>query len=320
MAVIGKDIEHAAKLLSKGGLVAIPTETVYGLAANAYNTDAVVRVFEAKNRPSFDPLIVHCHELEYANNFTIDWDEDAKKLADIFWPGPLTLLIQKRPQIPELVTSGMDRVAVRVPDHSLTLSLLKILDFPLVAPSANPFGYISPTSAQHVKDQLGDRIDYILDGGECEVGVESTIVGFDNNNPVIYRLGGLDIKEIESEIGKVILREYSSSNPQAPGMLTSHYSPRKKVILGNIEELLIEFKEHKKGVLLYNNKSIETENKFVLTPSNNIREAAKNLFSALRSMDQLNVDLILAEYAPNEGLGLAINDRLMRAASQTLTK
>lgn len=317
MAVIGKDIEHAAKLLSKGGLVAIPTETVYGLAANAYNPDAVVRVFEAKNRPSFDPLIVHCHELEYANNFTTDWDEDAKKLADIFWPGPLTLLIQKRPQIPELVTSGMDRVAVRVPDHSLTLSLLKILDFPLVAPSANPFGYISPTSAQHVKDQLGDRIDYILDGGECEVGVESTIVGFDNNNPVIYRLGGLDIKEIESEIGKVILREYSSSNPQAPGMLTSHYSPRKKVVLGNIEELLIEFKEHKKGVLLYNNKSIETENKFVLTPSNNIREAAKNLFSALRSMDQLNVDLILAEYAPNEGLGLAINDRLMRAASQT---
>ena len=315
MSQIGKDIEYAASLLSKGGLVAIPTETVYGLAANAYDPDAVARVFEAKRRPSFDPLIVHCHGLEEAKEFTTDWDERAQKLSTRFWPGPLTLLVQKNTKIPELVTSGMDRVAVRVPDHSLTLSLLKLLDFPLVAPSANPFGYISPTSAQHVEDQLGEQIDYILDGNECDVGVESTIVGFDNNQPVVYRLGGLDLAEIESEIGEVQRREFSSANPQAPGMLTSHYSPSKKIIVGDIRKLLAEFKDYSKAVLLYKDKAIDTEHKYVLTKTNNIREAAKNLFSTLRTMDQLDVDLILAEYAPEEGLGLAINDRLKRASS-----
>jgi len=315
MADIGKDIDHAAHLLSNGGLVAIPTETVYGLAANAYDPDAVARVFEAKKRPAFDPLIVHCRDTGQIEGFTQKWKNSMTLLAGRFWPGPLTILVTKNDKIPDLVTSGMDRVAVRVPNHPLTLSLLKSIDFPLVAPSANPFRYVSPTSANHVNEQLGDHIDYILDGGQCKIGLESTIVGFDHNKPVIYRLGGLDIKDIESEVGFVKIKKHSSSNPQSPGMLSSHYSPQKKIILGDINELIRKYDQQNIAVILYTQKKIHVANTFVLTPNNDMREAAKNLFSALRKMDQLDVDVILAEYAPNEGLGLAINDRLKRSAS-----
>src|SRR5690606_33298262 len=215
----------------------LPTETVYGLAANAIDTDAVVKIFETKNRPSFDPLIVHTGSIEQLSKYTGSIDEELQKLADKFWPGPLTLLLNKKPIIPDLVTSGLDRVAVRIPDHPMAMELLLALDFPLAAPSANPFGYISPTKALHVQDKLGDKIRYILDGGNCEVGLESTIVGIEEGQTIIYRLGGTEVSAIEQVVGKVLILPQSSSNPKSPGMLKSHYAPKTPFILGNVEEL-----------------------------------------------------------------------------------
>ena len=184
MAEVGVDIERAAAFLSKGQLVAIPTETVYGLAGNALDVKAVSSIFETKNRPSFDPLILHVASLEQISPFVSEFPEKLKRLAEAFWPGPLTVLLARKASVPDLVTSGLDRVAVRVPNHPLTLALLVQLDFPLAAPSANPFGYISPTQAGHVDAQLGTQIPYILDGGVCAVGLESTIVGMEGEQVV----------------------------------------------------------------------------------------------------------------------------------------
>lgn len=314
MAKKGTDIQKAANILKQGRLVAIPTETVYGLAANAYNNDAIARVFEAKQRPSFDPLIVHSHSIESVKDFTMGMDPLLEKLAGKFWPGPLTLLLDRKNVIPDLVTSGMKRVAVRLPDHEITINLLKSIDFPLVAPSANPFGYVSPTSADHVVSKLGEHVEYVLDGGNSAIGIESTIVGIDDERAVIYRLGGLEIRDIEKIIGEVDVKPRSTSNPKAPGMLHSHYSPSKKVIVGNITELRNRYKNNNYGIIRFSG-NIEKRNEVVLSPTGNIREAAKNLFSALRSMDESDVSIILAEPAPPEGLGLAINDRLKRAST-----
>nr|WP_310590383.1 L-threonylcarbamoyladenylate synthase [Dyadobacter sp. NIV53] len=227
MAIIDNDVQLAKQFLLKGQLVAIPTETVYGLAGNALDEKSVLSIFEVKNRPSFDPLIIHTDSLDKLKNYVTDLPASARNLAIAFWPGPLTLLLPKKSIIPDLVTSGLDHVAVRIPNHPLTLELLRQLEFPLAAPSANPFGYISPTKSEHVNAQLGEKIPYILDGGECGVGIESTIVGFVNDIPTVYRLGGLAIDEIENIVGKVNVLPHSSSNPQAPGMLKSHYAPRK---------------------------------------------------------------------------------------------
>lgn len=318
MAEIGKDIAQARYFLEKGQLVGIPTETVYGLAGNALNPDSVALIFETKNRPSFDPLILHTSSLERVEEFVSNFPEKLKKLAHAFWPGPLTLLLPKEPIIPDLVTSGLERVAVRVPKHPLTLTLLESLDFPLAAPSANPFGYISPTAPAHVEAQLGDKIPYILDGGPCEVGLESTIVGLEGGEVVIYRLGGLDISEIEKLIGPVKVKDHSSSNPAAPGQLDSHYSPRKLFLLGDLEKLVSEKKREgvKFGVLSFDKYFPEIENQVTLSPKANLHEAAKNLFAAMRTLDQSQAELILAEPMPEAGLGRAINDRLRRAAAK----
>ncbi len=316
MAEIGTDIDKARTLLMQGELVAIPTETVYGLAGNALNENALLKIFSAKNRPHFDPLIVHVHSLEQANEYVENINASAIKLAIKFWPGPLTLLLPKKKIIPDLVTSGLDLVGIRYPDNSLTLALLKQLPFPLAAPSANPFGYISPTTAQHVNDQLGDKIAYILDGGPCEVGVESTIVGFDNEQGIIFRLGGLSQEAIESVIGTVTVQTHSSSNPKAPGQLESHYAPRKKLVFGDLEELLLKFHDKEVGVISFQKRrtEIQLENQKILSATGNLDEAARNLFSALRELDKLDIEIILAEKAPNESLGRAINDRLKRAS------
>lgn len=188
-APIGQDLDKALQLLESGELVAIPTETVYGLAANALNSRAVAKIFEAKNRPSFDPLIVHVASLQHAKKYTTGFPLQAEALARRFWPGPLTLLLPKTSDVPDIVTAGLDRVGLRCPAHPLTISLLAHASFPLAAPSANPFGYISPTTSQHVQDQLGNSVSYIIDGGPSRVGIESTIVGWEDNEPIIYRLG-----------------------------------------------------------------------------------------------------------------------------------
>jgi L-threonylcarbamoyladenylate synthase len=314
MAEIGIDGKKAAALLQAGELVAIPTETVYGLAGNALNMEAVTNIFLVKNRPAFDPLIIHIPDASAATHYAEDIPEKALHLAEKFWPGPLTLLLEKKKLIPDLVTSGLDRVGIRCPNHPLTLDLLKNISFPLAAPSANPFGYVSPTTAAHVNDQLGGKIPYILDGGTCDVGIESTIVGFENDIPVIYRLGGLSIENIERVTGKVKVTAHSTSNPTAPGQLKSHYAPDKKVLIGDLDILQREYQRHSYGILSFK-KEYDSSYQYVLSPSGSLEEAARNFFTALRMLDKMPIDTILTEFVPDLGLGRAINDRLRRAAS-----
>jgi L-threonylcarbamoyladenylate synthase len=314
MAHIGQDIRVAKAYLETGNVVGLPTETVYGLAASALNPDAVLTIFRVKNRPAFDPLIVHTDSLQKVDQFVSEIPEAARLLADTYWPGPLTLLLPKRDLISDLVTSGLPTVAVRIPNHPLTLSLLRLLDFPLAAPSANPFGYISPTTAQHVADQLGAMVPYILDGGPAQVGLESTIVGFENDIPTVYRLGGLALDHIEGLVGPVNVRTHSTSDPQAPGMLTSHYAPRKPLIL--LAPGTSPPPGERTGALAFRNlfSGIDHQNQRVLSPTGDLAEAAKNLFSHLRALDALDLDVLYAEPVPNLGLGQAINDRLRRAS------
>ena len=321
MALIGTDIDQARAYLTQGQLVGIPTETVYGLAANALDPQAVASIFATKNRPTFDPLILHVASLAQVAPFVTEIPEKLGRLAEKFWPGPLTLLLPKTAIVPDLVTSGLDRVAVRVPNHPLTLALLAGLDFPLAAPSANPFGYISPTQASHVEAQLGGQIPYILDGGACSVGLESTIVGIEGEELLVYRLGGLELKDIEAVVGPVRIQAHSSSNPSAPGQLASHYSPRKPFVLGNLAQLVTHYHEEGKnfGVLSFSSffPEVEQEKQIALSSARDLQEAAQNLFRAMRVLDDSNVALIVAEELPEEGLGRAINDRLRRAAVQS---
>ena len=313
---IGKDIQKAAELLLAGEVVAMPTETVYGLAANAISETAVVKIFEAKDRPFFDPLIVHIKSTDDPAKYASYIPDIAKKLMDHFWPGPLTLVLPKKDLIPSIVTAGQDTVGLRMPSLYMTQQLLEILPFPLAAPSANPFGYISPTTAQHVFDQLQDKIPYILDGGPCMVGVESTIIGFDGDEPVVYRLGGTSIEDIEAITGKIRLQINQSSNPSAPGQLKSHYAPGKPIVTGDIEKL-IHLHPNKKIAVISFQKAWHGENilhNWILSENGNLKEAAVNLFKALREADQSDADIILAEVFPKEGLGRAINDRLKRAS------
>ncbi|MFD2569254.1 L-threonylcarbamoyladenylate synthase [Spirosoma soli] len=316
MAQIGTDKQAAKSFLEAGKVVGIPTETVYGLAANALSPDAVLTIFRVKQRPVFDPLIVHTHSLDKVPQFVTDIPEPARKLAEAFWPGPLTLLLPKRDLIPDLVTSGLPTVAVRIPGHPMTLDLLRSIDFPLAAPSANPFGYISPTTAQHVADQLGDQVPYILDGGPSSVGLESTIVGFEAGKPTVFRLGGMALDQLEAVIGPVDVRNHSTSNPKAPGMLSSHYAPRKSLILlapGQSPQ-----PGERVGALAFREPfgGINVNFQRILSPTGDLNEAAKNLFAHLRSLDAIDVDVIYAEPLPNQGLGWAMNDRLRRASTR----
>jgi L-threonylcarbamoyladenylate synthase len=315
MAEIGRDLYKAKEILEAANVVGIPTETVYGLAANALNAGAVARIFEVKRRPSFDPLIIHVRNLQQARLYVSEIPPLAVQLATKFWPGPLTLVLEKKAIIPDLVTSGMNTVGIRCPDHELTRSLLHLIDFPLAAPSANPFGYVSPTTAGHVNDQLGNEIPYILDGGPCTVGIESTIIGFEDTQPVVYRIGGLKIEEIENLVGPVKVMTHSSSNPKAPGQLKSHYAPRKKVLIGKFEDLLQLYPAHSTGILSFT-KDFNSPYQFILSRNASLNEAAQNLFKALRLFDEMPIDFILTELLPEEGLGRAINDRLRRAAAE----
>ena len=316
MTQIGQDIQAARQLLEQNQVVGIPTETVYGLAANALSPDAVLTIFQVKNRPAFDPLIVHIDSPAKLDRLVEHIPEPALQLAEAFWPGPLTLLLPKKDIVPDLTTSGLDTVAIRIPNHPLTLELLRSLDFPLAAPSANPFGYISPTSAQHVADQLGDQVPYILDGGISQVGLESTIIGFDEPQPTVFRLGGIALEAIEAVIGPVNVRSHSTSNPQAPGMLSSHYAPRKPLTLLTDDQL--PKPDAASGALVFTTpfEGISLQNQYVLSPTGDPNEAARHLFSYLRALDKLPVSHIYAQLLPDDGLGRAINDRLRRAATR----
>jgi L-threonylcarbamoyladenylate synthase len=309
---IGTDIGYAAELLRSGEVVGVPTETVYGLAANALSADAVIKIFEAKNRPFFDPLIVHIKDVSEAEKYVQEIPVWALQLAEKFSPGPITFLLRKKDIIPDIVTSGLERVGIRIPAHPTIQALLEEVEFPLAAPSANPFGYISPTTAQHVYDQLQDRIPYILDGGACSVGIESTIIGEEDGNLIIYRLGGISVEDIEKETGKVELRT-SSSKPSTPGALDIHYSPKSKLRVVTYTDVMPKSTD---GYLSFQRyiTHIPKEHQRILSETGNINEAAINLFKYMRELDALEVDTIYAELVPNHGLGKAINDRLTRAA------
>jgi L-threonylcarbamoyladenylate synthase len=318
--LIGDSITEAVRWLNKGQLVGIPTETVYGLAGNGLDTEAVTRIFEAKNRPYFDPLILHFKDAESVYGSVKEFSEEAKKLADHFWPGPLTLILPKNETVPDLVTSGSSGVAVRVPAHALTLQLLEQLDFPLAAPSANPFKYVSPTTAQHVFDQLQGKIPYVLEGGASHIGIESTIVSFLNETPRILRLGGIPVEEIQEIIPQTVVDiQYAPDAHESPGQLEHHYAP-------NCELKPLESSEFEQEsgdyALLYFRKPIHTERhpSFYLSENGDLREAASRLFSLLRQFDQSHIKKVYFEWVPNEGLGRAINDRLSRASSHFRTK
>ena len=318
--ITGSDIYLARTLLQAGDLVAIPTETVYGLAANALNEDAVLKIFQVKNRPAFNPLIIHCSSWEKAEQYVNNVPDKAILLATAFTPGPLTFLLPKNNIISDLVTAGSNRVAVRIPSHPLTLRLLELLDFPLAAPSANPFGYISPTTAGHVMKSLAGKIPYILDGGSAVIGVESTIIGFSENGQVIlHRSGGIGIEAMEAVLNEpiIIASEISTTKPLVPGQLKSHYAPNTPLYTGQVEKMLPEWINKKVATISFTKQfeAVPPQQQFILSPDGSLAEAAKNLFATLRTIDQLQVDVILAEIFPNEGIGRAINDRLDRAGA-----
>jgi len=311
-------VHEAAEILRKGEIVAFPTETVYGLGANAFNPIAVARIFEVKRRPHFDPLIVHVASQGDLDKLVNEIPSDAKKVVEQFWPGPLTIVLLKKEDVPEIVTSGLSTVAVRMPRHPMALSLIKEAGFPIVGPSANPFGYLSPTTAEHVRDQLGNQIDFILDGGPCEVGVESTIISFSGTKPKLLRPGGVPLEEIESIIGQVEIHPRVEDKPLAPGMLPRHYAPRTPILL-DWEDKNFDFNRDKKiGLLVFQEPrwSFKFHHIEVLSKKGDFREAAANLFAAIRRLDELNLDLILAETIPEVGLGRAIMDRLRRASGK----
>lgn len=312
--IIGDDINTAIDLLHANEVVAIPTETVYGLAGNALNTQAVVKIFEAKNRPHFNPLIVHTAWVEQISNYAL-LDEISYKLATKFMPGPFTLLLSKKNIIPNLVTAGSNKVAVRIPNHKVALALLRQIKFPLAAPSANAFGYVSPVTAQHVLQGLGGKIPYILNGGKCSVGLESTIVEVDNGNVLLHRAGGLAIEEIESVAGKKIMVAQPHEKPVTAGQLKSHYATVTPLLQGNIDELMQQHFHKKIAIISFATtyKIVAPQQQFILSPIEDIAEAAQNLFEVMRQVDAMGFDIILAEKFPNKGLGIAINDRLYRA-------
>ena len=298
-------LDVAAALLRDGGLVAFPTETVYGLGADATSDESVAKIFAAKGRPSFNPLIVHVPDLEAAQKLA-DFDDVALRLADAFWPGALTLLLPKRPEagISRLVTAGSDWLAVRVPQSDLAISLLRRVGRPIAAPSANPSGRISPTTADHVLGGLAGRIEAVLDGGACEVGVESTIVST-GVDCAILRAGGIPAEAISRCVGRPVTFADNPAHPVAPGQLLSHYAPSGTVRLNadapREDEVLLGF------------GSVEAT--INLSPSGDLLEAAARLFDALHQLDKSGAKAIAVSPIPNHGLGRAINDRLSRAAA-----
>ncbi len=310
-----ESVLSASEIIKSGGLVAFPTETVYGLGADGLNPIAVAKIFEAKKRPTFNPLILHIADRGWLKKLTSVENGRVEQLINKFWPGPLTLVLPKTELVPDIVTSGNPTVAIRMPNHPVALQLIEMSGRPIAAPSANKFGHLSPTEAIHVAKYLGDKVDMILDGGKCSVGVESTIVQFYNEEFYLLRHGGLSKEDIEKEIGEIKIGIADENKPNSPGQLPFHYSPHTPLRFFN-EKFLDEDKRI--GALFFK------ENKFkfpfadarVLSPKGDLREAAANLFSFLHDLEKENLDLILVEQIEEKGLGQAIMDRLRKATKQ----
>ena len=318
-----ENIRLAATRLAAGELVAFPTETVYGLGAHALDPHALAKVFEAKRRPFFDPLIVHIADRDWVDRLCANTPEVAEKLMERFWPGPLTLVLPKRAVVPDLATSGLPTVALRMPAHPVAQALLRETEFPVAAPSANPFGRLSPTTAAHVQAHFeagpaGRGLGLILDGGACDVGLESTVLSLEGETPVLLRAGGVAREEIEALIGPVASSRPAPDQPQAPGQLPSHYAPRTSLRLltgpasdartqaGTRVGLLAFRSQPHRGVYA----AVE-----ILSPAGDLHDAAARLFACLHRLDAEGLDLIVAEPVPETGLGVAVMDRLRKAAA-----
>ena len=324
------NIAKAAALLKRGGIVAFPTETVYGLGADAFNPRAVARVFEAKKRPFFDPLIVHVASVRQAEDLWKEVPVAARLLMKHFWPGPLTLVLPKSKKIPAIVTAGLDTVAVRMPAHPAALHLIRSLGRPIAAPSANPFGRTSPTRALSVSEDLAGRVDLILDGGPAKVGVESTVIQIEKGRCVLLRPGGVTMEEIKKFVPIKSRAKKISKKLASPGLLEIHYAPRTPLVLMKkpykkfMRELMIIRKKYRRekirwprlGVLAFRGglKTSAVFRQEATSASGNLREAATNLFQAMRKLDKMKLDLIIAESVPEGGIGLAVMDRLKKAA------
>ncbi len=309
-----ENISKAADLITQGELVSFATETVYGLGANALNPNACEKIFIAKERPHYDPLIVHISSIDQLKDIARDVPETVMEKLKQFWPGPLTAVLKKQPCVSDSITANLDTVAVRIPKHPIALSLLNAAKTPIAAPSANPFGYLSPTTAEHVDRQLGSKVKMILDGGECDCGVESTIVDFTKETPEILRHGGYTKEDIEKICGPVNLGQAILEQPLAPGQLASHYSPETKLVILSKDQKPNENLNF--GILTHSHLSDDIECKYIerISPEGNAKEAAHNLFAALHRLDQLKLDIIYAYEFPEKGLGSAIMDRLRKAA------
>jgi L-threonylcarbamoyladenylate synthase len=314
VAATDSNIRRAAEILRRGGVVAFPTETVYGLGADALDARACAKVFAIKRRPHFDPLIVHLAGEDALGALCTGVDERVRRLAAAFWPGPLTLVLPRTDLVPDLVTAGLPTVAVRVPAHPVALALIALAERPVAAPSANPFGYISPTLASHVEAQIGADVELILDGGPCAVGVESTIVDLSTERAVLLRPGATEIERIEAIIG-TLDRPAKGSALRAPGQLVSHYAPRTAVV--RLAGRAGPAPEPSVGLLAFGRPSSRASGYRaieVLSESEDLQEAAANLFACLHRLDAARLSVIHAEPVPERGLGVAIVDRLRRAA------
>lgn len=304
--------------LEKGEVVGIPTETVYGLAANIFNEQAISKIFSIKGRPNTNPLIVHVKSMKEAQKLVTHFPPKVMQLAKYFWPGSLTLILPKNEHISEAITANQSTVAIRVPNHPSTLQLLDILDFPLAAPSANPYNRISPTQSTHVQEYFPNIP--ILEGGICAVGVESTILGFDGEEVVLLRHGAISIEEIEALVGRISDRTSSDTLHVTPGRSKKHYSPTCELILSHEPLFLLSAVQRKKvGILWFNQIKIQSSKiliNHVLAPNGSTQEAAANMYDALHQMEKLGVELIIVERLPNLGLGRTVNDRFERAAAK----
>lgn len=305
-----EQIDRAAAVIRNGGLVAFPTETVYGLGANALDPGAVERIYQAKRRPATSPLIIHVASFDMARQLSSRWPETAERLAHHFWPGPLTVVVPKHPRIPDIVTAGLPTVGLRMPDHSLALALIRAAGVPIAAPSANPFGRLSPTSAEHVREALGDRVDVILDGGSTRVGIESTVVSVTGPRPLLLRPGMVEAAEIESIIGHIdIAGGHTAGGAHvSPGMTPRHYSPRTKLILVADGRLPADGR----GAYLWLKHPAPAAQGIAMPVD--VSAYASVLYDVLHRLDAEGLDWIAVECPPDEPAWAAILDRLRRAS------
>ncbi len=328
-------IQEAGRIIREGGLVAFPTETVYGLGTNALNSKAVAEVFKAKGRPADNPLIIHISDINQVYDLTDEITVQTQRVMDAFWPGPLTVVLPKKQNIPPEVTAGLNTVAVRMPDHPVALELIKSAGVPVAAPSANSSGKPSPTTARHVLNDLEGKVDLIVDGGACRVGVESTVLDMTSEPPVILRPGGITREDLESVLGHVEIDPAAAGNnitgkPKSPGMKYKHYAPKAEVIVvtggdytkifTKVTELLLKYRAlgKKVGVLAANEtaKAYVAEEVFPVGSRAGLATVAQNLFYGLRFLDDQKVDLIIAEGYPESGIGTAIMNRLKKASDR----